>query len=115
MRDEETRDIFVPIWKAAHDAIRQAHRIFFIGYSFPITDQYFRDFLAFALSKNDNLDHIVVVNPDEAVEERFRTMLGGYFQRYFTFIPLRLENIYGSRKARSHEGWLRQYDKLLGR
>jgi NAD-dependent SIR2 family protein deacetylase len=69
------------VWKAALKELLEAGRIFIVGYSFPETDQFFKYMLGLALAHNDNLSEIYIVNPDENVWMRFKTLFNPYFGR----------------------------------
>ncbi len=78
------------VWKSAFDEIKEAHRLIIIGYSLPETDSYFKYLLAIALSENESLRNIIVVDPaGDAIEQRYSTFLTPNFRkRNFTFHPL---------------------------
>lgn len=51
-------------WARAHDALRNAHRIVIIGYSFPKTDQHMLFLLISALRNNRVGKSCIIVNPE---------------------------------------------------
>jgi NAD-dependent SIR2 family protein deacetylase len=65
------RDIFAPIWSRALQALQQAGRVFIIGYSMPETDAFFQYMLGLALATNENIDEVIVVNPNPEAHQRF--------------------------------------------
>ena len=73
-------DVLRPVWARALAALREAGRIFIIGYSMPSTDQFFRYMLALALASNEMLDKVIVVNTSadaqKTFEELFRSEFG---------------------------------------
>ncbi len=113
---DDVKDVFTPIWIEAHEVLVRAEQIVFIGYSFPDTDQYFRHFLAFALSKNEDLRQILVVNPDEKVDERFRAILGPHFLKYYRYFPVMMEDAYSDATVVGPSYWasVEEYRKLVG-
>lgn len=60
------------IWSKAHDALATATDVAFVGYSFPPTDVQFRMFVLHALSENQQLKRLVVVNSPRFGEDRLR-------------------------------------------
>ena len=75
------------VWSAALNELKQAGRIFIIGYSFPESDQFFKYMLGSALAHNENLVEIVIVNPDEGAWKRFKALFNPYFlQRTVRYI-----------------------------
>lgn len=89
----EDREVFDPIWDRASTHISGAERLIFIGYSFPSTDQYFRQFLAYSLAKNERLQEIVVVDPSADVGRTFEAVLDSHFRRYFHPYPVTFEHM----------------------
>ena len=63
------------IWAKASAAIREASHIRFIGYSLPDTDLSFRYLLATSLSKNHDLRSVIVLDPDEETQQRYRAFI----------------------------------------
>ncbi len=54
-----------PIWKEAAASLRSAEIIIVIGYSFPQTDQFFRNFFALSTIGPADLEKILIVDPSE--------------------------------------------------
>lgn len=54
-------------WSGAFEAIRQADRLWFIGYSFPESDSYMQYFLSAAIADNSALRQLMVVDPSSDV------------------------------------------------
>jgi NAD-dependent SIR2 family protein deacetylase len=102
------------VWKRAVEELRQATRIFIIGYSMPETDAFFQYLLTLALSENEGLYKLAVVDlvendrnstesggaipkPQNHVESRYRNMLDPMFQeRRFLFNPSGVLDFLGS-------------------
>ena len=60
-------------WQAAAKALKDAQRLFFIGYSFPESDAYMRYFLGASLAENVDLEAIHIIDPQaEAITQRLR-------------------------------------------
>jgi len=81
------KDILRTVWDRAVTALQTATRIIFIGYSAPATDPHFRFLMAAGLAENICLSKVVVVNPDDKVDEDIRDLIalqGGVFERYTT-------------------------------
>jgi len=75
------------VWGHAFEELKKATKIAIIGYSFPETDIYFKDFLILSLRDNTSLNKIILVDPNEKVADRYRSFLNEDFQRrYFQFI-----------------------------
>jgi NAD-dependent SIR2 family protein deacetylase len=72
-------DLFGPIWTRALEALKQAGRIFVIGYSMPNADSFFQYMLGLALAVNEDIEKIVIVNPDARIGEKF----AGLFHEHF--------------------------------
>jgi NAD-dependent SIR2 family protein deacetylase len=73
-----------PVWTEALRALREAGRIFIIGYSMPSTDAFFRYMLALALASNESLNKVIIVNPSAEAQESFTKL----FQPQFSFRKL---------------------------
>src|SRR5260370_14439792 len=67
-------EVLRPVWSKALEALREAGRIFIIGYSTPSTDQFFRYMLALALAENEALDRVVVVNTSADAQKTFHDL-----------------------------------------
>lgn len=76
-------------WQGAAQAISQADRLWFIGYSFPETDSFMRYFLASALFENVKLKQVVIIDPDiDMIRTRARPMFDSPRLRYvFRWFP----------------------------
>jgi hypothetical protein len=61
------------------EALREAGRIFIIGYSMPSTDQFFRYMLALALAANEMLDKVVIVNTSPDAQKTFQDLFHSQF------------------------------------
>jgi hypothetical protein len=68
-----------PVWAKALAALREAGRIFIIGYSMPSTDQFFRYMLALALAANEMLDKVIVVNTSADAQNTFKELFRSEF------------------------------------
>lgn len=73
------RSILEQIWSRALQELRDAHRIVIIGYSMPLSDLCFKHMLSYALSNNEKLRTVVVVNPSRDAKNHF----GQYFSSRF--------------------------------
>jgi hypothetical protein len=79
------------VWAAAARHLSEAEHIFIAGYSLPETDSFFRHLFALGSVGKAALRRLVVFNPDQAVDSRFRSLLGpGALARY-EFHPLTFE------------------------
>ncbi|MBL8224388.1 MAG: hypothetical protein JNM50_03570 [Chromatiales bacterium] len=71
------------VWAAAARHLSQAEHVFVIGYSLPETDSFFRHLFALGSVGKAALRKLIVCNPDESVDGRFRALLGpGALARY---------------------------------
>jgi hypothetical protein len=71
------------VWATAARHLSEAQHVFIIGYSLPETDSFFRHLFALGSVGKTALRRLVVFNPDSAVDNRFRSMLGpGALARY---------------------------------
>jgi hypothetical protein len=61
-------------WAKALEALRDAGRIFIIGYSIASTDQFFRYMLALALAANEKLDRVVIANTSADAQKTFQDL-----------------------------------------
>jgi threonine dehydrogenase-like Zn-dependent dehydrogenase len=68
-----------PVWAKALQALREAGRIFVIGYSMPSTDEFFRYMMALALATNEQLDKVIVVNPSKEAQDTFARLFHSQF------------------------------------
>jgi len=72
-------EVLRPVWSEALKALREAGRIFIIGYSMPPTDEFFRYMLALALATNEGLDKVVVVNNSPDAQKTFESLFHSQF------------------------------------
>ena len=64
------------VWKKAARHLSEAEYIFIIGYSYPQTDEFFRYLYALGSIGDGWLEKLIVFNPDPAVGERVKGLLG---------------------------------------
>jgi len=75
------------VWQRAAQELGGASHIVVMGYSLPETDQFFRHLFALGTEGNVPFQKVLVFDPDEAVEHRFRSLLGDGAIRRFQFSP----------------------------
>lgn len=63
------------IWSRAAKSLNRAEIIFFIGYSLPESDIFFKNFFALSTFGPSDFEKIIVVNPEEGAFERVQSML----------------------------------------
>lgn len=101
----EHQSIISRVWAKAVDEIRQATRLCIIGYSMPEADVFFQYLLTRALSRNEHLYKLVVVDkvdtddfdthPPSSIETRYRQLLDPMFQkRRFSFYSDGVEHFF---------------------
>ena len=74
------------VWLRAVEELKSASRICVIGYSMAKSDAFFRYLLTLALAENEHLFKLVVVDPDKAIESRYREEFDHLFlDRRFQF------------------------------
>jgi hypothetical protein len=73
-------EVLRPVWAEALRALREAGRVFVIGYSMPSTDEFFRYMLALALAANEGVDKVVVVNPSSDAQQTFEKLFHSQFE-----------------------------------
>ena len=64
------------VWQVAATHLAEAENVFVVGYSLPLTDEFFRYFYALGSVGEAVFDLFSVVDPDNGVAERFRQLLG---------------------------------------
>lgn len=70
-------DLFKTLWEKAEIELKNAERIFILGYSFPITDIRTNELIKDAFMARNNIPEIIIVNPDpEAIENKFKFDFG---------------------------------------
>ncbi len=74
------------VWARAAEHLAEAEYIVIIGYSVPPTDQFFHYLYALGTMSQTRVKKIVVYNPDESIESRYRRLLGPTAISRFTFI-----------------------------
>jgi hypothetical protein len=74
-------------WKEAHELIKEAQHIRFIGYSLPVTDSYATYFLKASIGRSQHLKSIdaIVLDPTGEVKRRYEELI--------SFRPFRFFNI----------------------
>ncbi len=118
----EYKDIIGRVWAKALEGLSKATRICIIGYSMPEADAFFQYLLTLALSKNDHLYKLIVVDRMDSrtartvnaessartihsLEARYRSMLDPMFQeRRFSFHASGIEGFLGSDRALTELG-----------
>lgn len=71
------------VWRRAAYEMGDAEQVFVIGYSLPTTDWFFNYLYALGVDMIAPLQGFYVLNPDNAVRERFEKLLGpGVIQRF---------------------------------
>ncbi|MCD4829992.1 MAG: hypothetical protein K8R90_11235 [Candidatus Cloacimonetes bacterium] len=91
---------FVGIWQQATECVRECEKLVFIGFSFPITDQYFKYWLINALVENESLKSVEVVCPDDSgdTEKRYRAFFDQHFSaKVFTYFNMTFKDWMGRR------------------
>lgn len=73
------------VWRKASSVLASAENIFIIGYSLPETDTFFRYLYAIGSFSDTRIKRFWVFNPDEAVESRFRGLIGRGIEDRFRF------------------------------
>jgi NAD-dependent SIR2 family protein deacetylase len=96
------------VWSKAVEELKAATRICILGYSMPNSDAFFQYLLPLALSQNDGLRRLIVVelakNPPSDVETKYRGMLDQMFQdRRFSFYGDGVEGFFLNRDASLRE------------
>lgn len=64
-----------PVWTQAAMALKNAEIIFVIGYSFPQTDQFFRNFFALGTIGPTDLERIILIDPGEYAHKELCNMV----------------------------------------
>ena len=73
-----------------------AGRLVIVGYSFPKTDTFFKYLLGLALSLNEKLVEVAVVNSSGAAEARYEELFPPYFARKkVSFFPRKFRECLG--------------------
>jgi hypothetical protein len=72
----EYQRVLSSVWRHAAKELREASRIYILGYSLPETDQFFRLLFGLGTASDIPLREVVVMNPDLGVEPRYRKMFG---------------------------------------
>ena len=76
------------VWRMALAKLRNAQRIFIIGYSLPDSDRFFEYLLGAALSQNRNLYEIIVVNKDNTIAAKYAELFSESFAQRFVHYQL---------------------------
>jgi len=70
-------DLFPKLWKKAKDILREADKIYILGYSFPATDIPSNDLFKKAFIKRKTIPDIVIVNPHpDEIRHKFNYVFG---------------------------------------
>ena len=78
---EIRRQPFETIWARAASALRSAHVVALVGFSFPPTDQLVEALFRMALEDNKVLKRLVIVNPSPEHRSRIRSVCAEPLQR----------------------------------
>jgi hypothetical protein len=79
------------VWRQAAKAFSEASEVVVIGYSLPVTDEFFRYLFALGAVSTVRFQRFWVLDPDPAVEARFRSFLGPLADARFKAFPVRFE------------------------
>jgi hypothetical protein len=93
--------IFADLWGRAEIAISECSYLYLIGYSFPDTDIESRNMFRRALERNNNIDKIIVLNPNP---QRIEEVLTGCFNISSSKIEIRPERFADSLKGSILDG-----------
>jgi NAD-dependent SIR2 family protein deacetylase len=74
------------VWARAAEHLAEAEYIVIIGYSVPPTDHFFHYLYALGTMSETRVKKILVYNPDESIEDRYRRLLGPTVISRFSFI-----------------------------
>lgn len=78
---EIQRQPFETIWTRAASALRSAHVLALVGFSFPPTDQLVEALFRMALEDNKSLKRLIIVNPSSDHRRRIRSVCAELLQR----------------------------------
>jgi NAD-dependent SIR2 family protein deacetylase len=75
------------VWKRAALELREAENIYIIGFSLPVTDEFFRYLYSLGTVGDTILRRFWVIDPDPSgtVEQRFKSLLGPGAEQRFAF------------------------------
>lgn|GEM_PF-1928360 len=92
-------------WELASDALIRADQIWFVGYSFPDTDNYMKFFLATCLAENARIRHIAVIDPSRPVfYERAQSVFADpRLQAVMKYYPYKAERVNWEKIYRQQE------------
>ena len=81
------------VWREASSAFATAENIFVIGYSLPMSDQFFRSFYALSTISDSIVERFWLFDPahDEEISRRFHSLLGPAILGRSRFVHHRLE------------------------
>ena len=65
------RDEIKRLWGIAADALTNANELLVFGYSCPTLDQEAANLIRSTTGRNDNLNHVTIIDPDPGIAERF--------------------------------------------
>jgi NAD-dependent SIR2 family protein deacetylase len=71
------------VWRAAASHLREAENVFIIGYSLPVTDEFFRYFYSLSTVGETVFNRFSVVDTNKQVFDRFKSILGQTAQACF--------------------------------
>jgi len=74
---------FGRVWQRAASELAEAENIIVAGYSLPNSDAFFHDLFRLGIAGHSRVKRFVVVNPDKASDERFRSLLGPELEERF--------------------------------
>jgi hypothetical protein len=77
------------VWRRAAKELGNAERIVVIGYSFPITDMFFKYLFALGSDSDAHLERFIVINGPNGADTaaRFKGLLGPMTSQSFVFHP----------------------------
>ncbi len=75
------------IWDRAAKAITEAERLVLVGYSLPESDVMARQMLRRSFVANQNLDSVILINPDAAMVPKVQRTLGCQVLHVYTDLP----------------------------
>ena len=90
---QEAAQQFQQMWDTAHEALKRAHKVAFIGYSFPSSDTHMKYFLASALVNNIDLGSIDLLDPkaERIVQRLGDSNFGSHFKDLLKPFPFAWE------------------------
>ena len=83
---QRLQSLIKPVWREAAKVLKSAEVLVIIGYSFPINDQFFKNFFSLSTIGKGDLEKLIVIDPSQESTNNFLRLLSPDMKDHFEHI-----------------------------